>query len=180
MGRVKRPEAARLICALMGPPGIPRMDVKERMVARFGPVILGSDEYPFNFTDYYRDEMGRDLVKFFWAFGGFFDQEGLADAKLFTNTLEEGFGEYRRGRLHRVVNIDPGYVTPSQLVLATTKGYSHRIYLARGIYAEVTLLYRKGRFTFLEWTYPDYRTPLVLAFMEKVREGILAELRNEG
>ncbi len=156
------------------------MDVKELLVARFGPVILSSDEYVFDFTDYYRDEMGDDLVKFFWAFGGFFDQERLADAKLFTNTVEEEFGEYRRGMLHRVVNIDPGYVTPSQLVLATTKGYSHRIYLARGIYAEVTLLYRKGRFVFLEWTYPDYRTPLVVDFIENVREGILDEQRKSG
>ncbi len=150
------------------------------MEERFGLVILESPPYPFTHSRYYEPEMGRELIKFFWAFGRPFPREELVEAKLFTNTLEEELGSYREGRLHRVVNLDPGYVTDAQLVLATTKDYSHRIYLGQGIHAEVTLIFRNGAFRPLEWTYPDYRTTLVIGFMEEVRRGLLAERRRRG
>ncbi len=150
------------------------------MVSQFGPVALESPSYPFIHSLYYVPEMGRDLIKFFWAFARPFPMDSLIEAKLFTNALEEELGEYKDGRLHRVVNLDPGYLTDAQLVLATTKGYSHRIYLGRGIYAEVTLVYRHGAFRPLEWTYPDYRMPMVISFLEEVRKDLLAERRRGG
>ena len=74
------------------------------------------------------------------------------------------------------MNVDPGYVAPSRLVLATTKDYSHRIYIGNGIYAEVTLIFRKGTWTPLDWTYPDYRTELALDFFLRVREVLFQSL----
>ena len=150
------------------------------MEEEFGPVILESPSYPFTHTTYYEAEMGTGLEKFFWAFGGFFPRESLVEAKIFTNALEERLADKRGGTLKRRVNLDPGYVTEAQLVLATTKGYSHRIYLRDGIYAEVTLVYYKGGFKPLDWTYPDYRMPMVLQFMEEVRRGLLLEKRKHG
>jgi len=173
VGRVREPPPACLVCGLMGSPWGPWGEVRRRLEARFGPVALESPSYLFNFSDYYREEMGRDLIKFFWAFQRPFPRGELAQAKLFTNALEEELGEYREGGLRRVVNLDPGYLTPAQLVLATTKDYSHRIYLGGGIHAEVTLIYHRGAFRPLDWTYPDYRTPLVLEFMEEVRRELL-------
>jgi len=180
VGKVREPGPARLVCALMGHPQGPWGVVRVRMEERFGPVVLESPTYPFTHSRYYEPEMGRDLIKFFWAFDRPFPRDGLVEVKLFTNALEEELGEYREGRLYRVVNLDPGYVTDAQLVLATTKGYSHRIYLGRGIHAEVTLIYRHGAFRPLEWTYPDYRMPLVIGFMEEVRDRLLAERRRGG
>ena len=55
------------------------------------------------------------------------------------------------------MNLDPGYITPAKLVLASTKDHAHRLYLADGIYAEVTLAFRGKQWQPLEWTYPDYR-----------------------
>jgi len=150
------------------------------MEGEFGPVILESPSYPFTHTKYYEAEMGPGLAKFFWVFGGFPPRETLVEAKGFTNALEEELAEERGGILRRKVNLDPGYVTGAQLVLATTKGYSHRIYLRDGIYAEVTLVYHGGGFKPLDWTYPDYRMPMVLRFMEEVRQGLLMEKRNYG
>lgn len=150
------------------------------MEREFGPVILESPHYPFTHTKYYEAEMGTGLEKFFWAFEGFFPQENLVETKLFTNALEEELAQEKGGILKRRVNLDPGYVTEAQLVLATTKGYSHRIYLRDGIYAEVTLIYHKGGFRPLDWTYPDYRMPVVLRFMEEVRWGLLMEKRRYG
>ena len=57
----------------------------------------------------------------------------------------------------RRVNIDPGYITGHNLVLATTKERPHRVYIGQGIYAEVTMAFKKGRCEFFPWTYRDYR-----------------------
>ncbi len=179
MGKVREPQSACLVCACMGPPQGPWDLVRERLEAEFGKVVLESLPYPFTFSSYYEKEMGKGLIKSLWAFQPPFPRDRLAQAKLFTNALEEELGERRGERLFRVVNLDPGYLTDAQLVLASTKDYSHRIYLGQGIHAEVTLVYRQGAFRPLDWTYPDYRTPLVLGFLEEVRE-MLLDWRRQG
>ena len=180
MGKIKEPLPACLVCACMGPTQGPWQEVRRRLETQFGPVVMESPSYPFHFSRYYEKEMGRDLIKFLWAFEPPFPREDLARAKIFTNALEEELGRYREGRLCRVVNLDPGYLTDAQLVLASTKDYSHRIYLGQGIHAEVTLIYRQGTFLPLEWTYPDYRTPLVLGFLEEARRMLLEWRRQKG
>ena len=79
---------------------------------------------------------------------------------------------------NRQLNIDPGLITPSNLILSTTKGYAHRIYLGMGVYAEVTLIAgNKGYYT-LPWTYPDYKDPENIDFFNKARRKLLKTLRN--
>ena len=68
------------------------------------------------------------------------------------------------------MNIDPGYLTLSKVVLLTTKDYTHRIYLAGGIYAEVTLRYKSGTFNPWDWTYPDYKTPEYVNIFNHIRD----------
>ena len=63
-------------------------------------------------------------------------------------------------------------------MLASTKESSHRVYLGRGIWAEVELLWRAGAFEPLPWTYADYRTPEALGFFGKAREA-LKKFRRE-
>ena len=78
----------------------------------------------------------------------------LPEIKLTTNRLEE---QWATPEGNRRINIDPGYLCLQHVVLATTKGYTHRPYLRDGIYADLTLIYRDKSFQPLEWTYPDYR-----------------------
>lgn len=124
------------------------------LVERFGDVERFCEPYDFIFTDYYEEEMGQGLKKGFVVFQKTIDRARLADIKLFTNMLEKELSVDCK----RAVNIDPGYVTRANLVLATTKEFSHRIYLKEGIFAEVTLLFKKGGCKCLDWTYPDFRT----------------------
>jgi hypothetical protein len=79
-----------------------------------------------------------------------------------------------------MVNIDPGYVTESKVVLATTKDFSHRIYIGNRMYAEVTLRYRKDirAFVALEHTYPDFRSAETQAWFARVREHLRASFRR--
>ncbi len=175
MGRPKEPAPANLICAITYSPSF---DVGEALFALeelYGPVELKSGEYLFDhYTSYYRDEMGDGLRKFFVSFKEPVKREAISRIKLETNQLEEEFSLAGK----RQVNLDPGYVAEAQLVLATTKGYAHRIYLANGIYAEVTLIYSGGTFRPLEWTYPDYRDALAIGFFNRVRELYLRKLRE--
>jgi hypothetical protein len=99
--------------------------------------------------------------------------EGLHALKLEANEIEE---ETRVDGKRRV-NIDPGYLTLFNFCLLTTKGYSHRVYLSEGVYAEVTLRAMEGRLKPMEWTYSDFRTDDVLAFLDRARRRLKTHLR---
>ena len=144
---------------------------------RFGQVSRESDVLPFDYTDYYRAQMGENIMRKFVTFERPFDPATLAEAKLWTNGLEEQFARPELP-VARPINLDPGYVTLSKLVLATTKDHAHRIYLGQGIYAEVTLTFVRGAFQPLPWTYPDYRTQAYRTFFEQVRTDFLARRRR--
>lgn len=179
MGRVRKAEPVKLFCGLLSSDeGLLKRAVW--LLNRvFAPVETVSEIWPFGQTDYYREEMGPDLLRQFVSFGPLIDPGRLAGIKRETNELEKRLAEDAAAlEVERPVNIDPGYVTPAKLVLATTKDRGHRIYLSSGIYAEVTLVYARGAWQPLEWTYPDYRKPEYHAFFERVRQRLLAQRRD--
>ena len=55
---------------------------------------------------------------------------GLVEIKLETNRWEEEYAARGRAPEPRPLNLDPGYLTPAKLVLASTKDFAHRIYLS--------------------------------------------------
>jgi hypothetical protein len=76
------------------------------------------------------------------------------------------------------VNIDPGYLSMTKLVLASTKNREHRIYLQGGIYAEVTLAFRDQAWMSMPWTYADYQRSDVLEFLTQARKGFMQSVRG--
>ena len=77
----------------------------------------------------------------------------------------------------RAVNVDPGYIALEHVVLGTTKGFSHRIYLGEGIFADLTLLYENGSYRRLKWTYPDYGSDQLIFLLNGWRERYKGLLR---
>jgi hypothetical protein len=136
---------------------------------RFGPLALKSDTFAFTMTDYYTQEMGSALTKYFCCFQQPVDPGILPAVKHASNDIESEFAEHLETGFHRRVNIDPGYVTTAKLVLASTKDYSHRIYIGNSIYGEVTLRCTGGLLRPIDTTYPDYATNLALDFFNEVR-----------
>lgn len=126
----------------------------------------------FDYSDYYEKEMGAPLIRRFVFFETLIPPEELPALKLFSNDIEERF--CREGK--RRVNIDPGYLALSHLILATGKGYSHRPYLRDGVYADLTLIYAHGAFQPLPWTYPDYASPSMLLMLNNIRQRYLVQL----
>jgi len=150
---------------------------RESLMAAFGPLGYQSPAYPFDYTTYYESEMGPGLVKQLFACADRIDPAELPSIKRRTMELEREMGRMVEGDIFRRANIDPGLLSVESLVLATTKYSGHRICIGPALYAEVTLLYQKGRFAPQEWTYPDYRTRPVQEFLQKIRAELLAERR---
>lgn len=148
--------------------------ILEKLENLYSKVDRQIDWYFFHHTDYYREEMGENLSKKMVSFTELIWAEKLVDIKLTTNDLEKDFSKNKK----RKVNIDPGYLTAAKIVLATTKNYSHRIYLGRGIFGDVHLRYQQHQFQANEWTYPDYKEPLVIEFFEAVRKKYMEQLLN--
>jgi len=175
MGIPTYPSKATLFIAFLFRDAVKVDEIMILLQEQFGSVDCSYGPIPFSFTDYYRSEMGDDLQKLYLTFARPIQRDDLAVIKTYTNELEQRYG--RAGS--RMVNIDPGYITRDKLVLASTKDFYHRIYLSQGIFAEVTLHYRKGLFRFFSWTYPDYKTPAFLAFLSKARARLVKDLRGE-
>jgi hypothetical protein len=154
-------------------------EAEARLTDPLGPVADRSGLFAHAFTEYYRDEMGHPLGRLFITMERLIRPEDLAGIKRLTNDLEDRIAARGEWPVARPVNLDPGYIAPAKLVLASTKNHSHRLYLADGIYGEVTLLYARGAWQTLPWTYPDYRTPEYHAFFARARERLVAQ-RREG
>ena len=153
-------------------------EVETRLAARYGPIALRSDVFVFDHTDYYTASMGAGLDKYLIGFQDLIDPGELAAIKRQTNALEADLQRREASGPDRPVNVDPGYVSAGKFVLATTKDYSHRVYLGRGIYAEVTLQYTKGDFVPWPWTYPDYRERVCRDFLLEARQWYLAHVKG--
>jgi hypothetical protein len=150
--------------------------VLQRIAGSLGKVILRSEAIPFDLTTYYNKEMGAKLFRQWCVFENLVMPDVLAGLKIKTNEIEKDYLNERKGRR---INIDPGLLSLSNIILASTKNYSHRIYLGQGIYAEVTLIFKGREFRALEWTYPDYREQATQGFFTKGREILKNKLLEE-
>jgi hypothetical protein len=143
----------------------------------FGPLDFVSEPLLFAYTDYYEKEMGSGLRRRIVSFRPLIPPEDLVEVKRRTNDLE---GRHLNERKGRKVNIDPGILAASKFVLATGKDYTHRMYLGKGIYGDLTLMFRNGAFTALPWTYPDYGSEPLLGLLTLLRKAYLWQLKQKG
>jgi len=176
MAEPRAPQPVKLFAGLLaGDPDLLRR-ARQLLARRFGPVDAESDVWPFDQTDYYEVEMGPHLQRWFISFEPLIGADQLVSIKHETNALEQEIAaQCLESEIRRPVNIDPGYVDLTKLVLATTKDRGHRLYLSHGIYAEVTLQYVGGAWQTQPWTYPDYARPEVHAFFVRLRERLRAQ-----
>ena len=234
MGQISKPKPVNLIIGVLT--SIPELlrQIDKTLEGYFGPIDLRSDILPFNFTEYYNEEMGKGIQRQFYSFEKLIMPDEIATIKVQTNHIEESIASSKKYFLEqcsrnqvapptsppceggdfvvsaqssdeggvknldktypsiigkkiplpckaikRPINIDPGYMNESRLILASTKDFSHRIYLRDGIYAEVTLNYRRGRYESFPWTFPDYKSSDYQNFFLTVRELYVKKLKRK-
>lgn len=148
-------------------------EITRSLEQSFGKIDMTSAWMDFDYTDYYTKEMGKPLFRRMLVFKNLIEQTDLAEIKLATNEMELSYAIDGR----RCVNIDPGYLLLERFVLGTGKNYTHRIYLNHGIYADLTLIFQKGDYRALPWTYPDYQDGKMIGFLKQVRGKYAADLR---
>jgi len=153
-------------------------EAKTQLVEYLGPIEDEMTPLDFNFTRYYESEMGSDLKKTIFSFERLTEPESLVAIKHFTDALERKIADARGTPENRPVNIDPGQIYLERFLLATGKNVSHRIYIGRGVFADLTLMFIGGHYVRLPWTYVDYLHPKTLAFLEQVREKYRLQLKD--
>ena len=170
-------QPVKLICGVIASSSEVFHRAEDCLNRSYGPVDLNSPLIEFSFTDYYRKEMGEGLKRKFLSFEHLISPEELSSIKVLTNRLEEALKKEFQAQ-QRIVNLDPGYCTPSALFLATTKDFAHRVALQQGIYAHLEFLFGKKNIRTLSWTYPDYQSVEYQDFFLKVRKKLLNQLKE--
>ena len=171
----RKPQPAKLLVSVISAFLDPITSVLSALAGYYGTLDFVSAVLPFDYTEYYHAEMGKPLIRRFASFDGLIQQEQLAQIKVETNLLET---ERSLGG-KRTVNIDPGYLLAERLVLASGKNQAHRVYLNRGIYADLTLVFRDRDYRPLSWTYPDYAEPRVRDWLRVLRQKYLLQLGKQ-
>jgi hypothetical protein len=138
---------------------------REELRKAFGEIAMESPPSAWEVSDYYREELGWPLARAFIFFREKIDPLALPGIKCTTNDLEARLSAEGR----RTVNIDPGYMTLSKVVLASTKNYSHRLYIGKGVFAELSLVHVKGKYRPHLFTYSDYSSETSIKIFEEAR-----------
>ncbi|MDD3846535.1 MAG: DUF4416 family protein [Syntrophorhabdaceae bacterium] len=176
MGKIRRPQQVRLFASIIFDADVDLEAVLRHLAGAMGPIEEKTPPVLFTHTTYYEKEMGAGLYRFFVLFTPLVERETLPDIKMITNDVEDLFT--RDGR--RTVNIDSGYIALEHVILATTKGYAHRVYLGKGIHADLTLIFSSGTYRALQWTYPDYAEEQTITLFNRWRELCKGSLRACG
>jgi len=178
MADINLPKPVKLLVGILSSDKTLLGEIEVLLEKRFGQVDIKSEVIPFNFTDYYNKEMGANISRQFLSFRELINPEELSAIKIWTNELEARIKRDNRFNVIRPINLDPGYLTYCNLILASTKDYYHRIHIQNGIYAEVTLFYQHEVFKNLPWTYPDFQTEEYKNFFLKVRTLYAKDISN--
>ncbi|WP_028575447.1 DUF4416 family protein [Desulfonatronovibrio hydrogenovorans] len=139
--------------------------LQKKLEEHLGPADYLTDPFCFTETSYYDDELGLPISRRILSFDRLCQLDSLVWTKLFTNTLEQE--HTLKGK--RIFNLDPGILSMERLVLATGKNFTHRIYLGQGIWADLTLIFTKGDWQDLPWTFPDYKSEKIKTHLRTIR-----------
>jgi len=182
VGKIFSPKPAKLVISMFTSNKQLFSIYKEALIKKFGEVDTESKNQSFNYTDYYEEEFGENLIQKLLSFSTLIRQDNLAEIKIITNDLEKKNLEknIKTNIAHnkRKINLDPGYITLNKYILASTKNGPSRIYLNQGIYAEITLRFINKSFISCEYTYPNYKTNEYINFLNSVRQKYKLQLKE--
>jgi len=178
MAKAKPFSPVKLIFGLIASQDLIFQRTQELLIQLYGPLDTESQFISFNYTDYYKKQMGGTLKRKFISCSSLYPPDKLSEIKLRTNIIEEEIAREIKSK-KRVVNIDPGILSAAALIMATVKDFSHRIPMQKGIYGHLEFLFGKNEVKILPWTYPDYRSPEYHDYFLNVRELYLKQHKVE-
>jgi hypothetical protein len=174
MGTPSAPPPVLLFAGILAAPFVDEDALAVELCGTFGSLLERGPRFPFTDSAYYREEMGEGLVRSWIAFTPLRPEGCLPGLKATANALET---RWARGGA-RSVNIDPGTLSDLRMVLASTKGNGHRLYLGEGVWGDLHYLTDGKGFSPLPWAYPDYRRGEVLSWFAHLRREWLRLVRE--
>jgi hypothetical protein len=175
MGKIRPPEDVALFVATL----YSKVEYFEKAVdilkEEYGDILFKSHPYRWDYSTYYNKELGYPVIRQFIFFEKLINPQFLPDIKIRTNEIEDILSIEGK----RQINLDPGYITLSKVVLASTKNYAHRLYLGKGVYGEVTLIFREKTYQPHIFTYKDYQDKTCLDMFNNIREVIKDRLKEK-
>jgi len=175
VGRTRKQQPVKLIIGLIFKKEGSLNKALRILEKGFGKIDFTSLAIEFSHTDYYEQELGKNLKRKFISFKKLISPQNLSKIKAATNSIERKLSV----KGSRLINIDPGYLDMAKLILASTKDYRHRIYLDKGIYAEITLFYQNNTFVPWEWTYPDYKSAEYIEIFNRIRQIYARQIKKD-
>jgi hypothetical protein len=179
MWDIQQPQPVKLIVGILAADTRCLDAARAKVVEVFGQSDRVSPVYPFDMTEYYKEQAGPNILRQFVSVEQLINPGQLVGIKYTANQIEKELAESLRTPFGRPVNLDPGYVEPSKLVLASTKNFAHRVFIGSGIWAEVTLTYNKGFWQSYPYTFPDFKSGRYNGFLSEVRDLLVVQLRSK-
>jgi hypothetical protein len=181
MARIQTPPPGRLIVSIIYSHIDAVADALRLLEKQFGRIQCETVDIPYNDTEKYAEEMGAGLLRRFFSFERPFQRDALPEIKGVCQGIEKQLGDRVDGFTFRTANIDPGMLTPDNVVMVSNREYNHRIYLTKGVFAEIQLIWARGQFTRLPWTNPDFCDDEAVEFFVRVRRtfDLIEELQPE-
>jgi len=174
MSNLIEPKPVKIVYSVIFSSKADSVYLKNRLTMEFGELDYESEPVHFDKTNYYTDEMGGGLYRIILSKKELKKREKIVDNKTAADRIERETSIDNK----RIYNIDPGYMASEHFVLSTGKGYAHRPYLGKGVYADLTLIFKDKNFSDLEWTYPDYKTEEIKNILTEIRKIYLDNLRE--
>jgi len=165
MSKVRSQEPAIVFFAILFKEGFDIEFIKKKLLKKFGPILYLSSASVFSYTNYYNKEMGSNIFRIFIFFKNKVKKNSLVKLKKYSDSLELKYEIDGK----RCVNIDPGLYSKENVILATNKGYTHRVYIDKGVFADLTLYYKDNSYTSLAWTFLEYKDLKTIAMFNKLR-----------
>jgi hypothetical protein len=170
MAQVQLPPPGRLIVSYIYSSVDALAESLNRLERQYGRVQCETVDYPCTCTERYAEEMGDNLRRRFFSFGNMVPRDSLPAIKKTCTRIEKQFSDQVNGYPFRTVNIDPGVVTPDNVIMSSHREFNHRIYLANGVFAEMQLIWGKGMYLRLPWTSKDFTHAEAVDFFHRVRQ----------
>jgi hypothetical protein len=170
----QKADPVKLFVAILWAQSGPLKEACRILQSFWGDVDFTGADHPFDATDYYEREMGRDLNRRLVSFFSLAPPDCLSSAKHRCNEIENQLAEEGCRR----VNLDIGYLDHSKIVLASFKSAGQKIYLGDGVWADLVGRYRQARYHPFEWTFPDFRDGRYDRELCQIREIYLKQLRE--
>lgn len=170
MPQLQPPQPGRLVISVAYNSMDALADCLKRLEKEFGTVQYETIDIPFTGEARHLEEMGSPLSRRFFSFEKMVARDKLADYKFACRKVEAQFADQVDETLFRTVNIDPCIMTPDNVTAASSHEMNHRVYLTRGVYAHIELIWSHERFVQLPWTNPDFTHDEAVDFFLRVRE----------